>query len=85
MTLTKWEQLGTVKGKILLHESEMPSSFAYSFYTMYSGITHHFKEVDMICLAGGTNTLSKKFTTGLSLKFKVMYQVVNTRLTHCLQ
>lgn len=46
---------------------------------------HHFKEVDMLCLDSGTDTLSKKFTTGLSLKFKVMYQIVNTRLTHCFQ
>lgn len=35
---------------------------------MYSGIIHHFKEVDMLCLASATDTLSKKVYNRFILK-----------------
>lgn len=52
---------------------------------LYSGIISHFKEVDVLCFSGCTNTLCKSITKGLSVKFKEVFQVVNTRLTQCLQ
>lgn len=52
---------------------------------LYSGIISHFKEVDVLCFSSRTNTLCKRITKGLSVKFKEVFQVVNTRLTQCLK
>lgn len=85
MMLSKWWQLEMIKS-ILLHQSEQsPSSAEYSLYTMYSGIIPHFKEADILCLPGSTNTLCKMITKGLSFKFWKVYQILNSGLKQWLQ